>query len=382
VLKFIHLFRQQRTTPMLLTRWFGKRIIRTCRATFRPSLEALDQRIALSSLPIFFVQPGQSIQAAVDEAPAKGAVIEIEPGTYSEAIVVAKRNIQLVGLGGGSGPGVVLQNPGGQATGITVTSAAKNFVLQNITVQNFDGNGVSLQADGFVLSHVTATNDGDYGLFPEFSANGLIEFCTASGNDDTGIYIGQSQDVVITQNTAFGNVIGIEVENSSQVQVLNNEAYDNVAGILVDLLPGLSVRNANDSLIAGNYVHDNNHANFAPSDDLAFFVPSGIGIFVLGADQTSVVGNLVTGNQFVGVGVASTTFLTSLAGISVAGIEPNPDGTMIHDNVVSGNGSSSPFTTIPGADLLWDGAGMHNCWSDNTYGTSFWPRSPLPLPSC
>jgi hypothetical protein len=55
---------------------------------------------------------------------------------------------------------------------------------------------------------------------------------------------------------------------------------------------------------------------------------------------------------------------------------------MVDDNVVTGNGSSSPFTTIPGADLLWDGAGKDNCWNENDYGTSFWPLSPLPLPSC
>jgi parallel beta-helix repeat protein len=328
------------------------------------------------------VQPGQSIQAAVNAAPASGAEIDIEPGTYQEAVVVAKQGIQLVGLGGGSDPGVVLQNPGGQATGITVTSKANHFVLRNITVQNFEENGVSLNANGFVLSHVTAVNDGDYGLFPEFSANGLIEYCTATGNADTGIYVGQSHDVVIAHSTAFGNVIGIEVENSAHVQVLSNEAYDNVAGILVDLLPGLTVKTAHDNLVADNSVHDNNHVNFATPGDLASFVPSGTGILILGADRTTVEGNHVTGNQFVGIGVASTTFLASLAGIPVTGIKPNPDQTAVHDNVVQGNGTNSPLPAIPGADLLWDGAGAHNCWSGNVFDTSFWPMSPLPLPSC
>jgi parallel beta-helix repeat protein len=352
------------------------------RHSYRPCLEGLEERVALSNVPTLVVQPGQSIQAAVDAAPATGAVIDIEPGRYLESLVIAKPGIQLVGLTDKSGHGVVLQNPGGQATGITVTSAAHNFVLRDITVAKFDQNGVTLDVNGFVLSHVTAANDGDYGLFPEFSANGLIEYCTVSGNSDTGIYVGQSNDVVIAHNTTFANVNGIEVENSSHVQVLANESYDNVAGILVDLLPGLFVKVAADNLIAGNYVHDNNHANFASPGDLGAFVPSGTGILILGADRTTLDDNLVTGNQFAGIGLASTTFLASLAGVPVTGIEPNPDQTIVQNNVVTGNGSASPFPTIPGADLLWDGTGKHNCWSGNVFVTSFWPLSPLPLPSC
>jgi parallel beta-helix repeat protein len=374
---------------MFLSRCCGLRTrkarLATARADgqkYRPCFEALEQRVALSDLPIFVVQPGQSIQAAVDAAPASGAVIDIEPGTYREALVVAKPDIQLIGLGAGNGQRVVLENPGGQATGITVTSTAQDFVLQDITVRNFDENGVSLKVNGFVLSHVKAANDGEYGLFPEFSANGLIEYCTATGSHDTGIYVGQSHDVVIAHNKAFDNVIGIEIENSSHVQALANESYDNVAGILVDLLPGLRVKVAADNRIAENYVHDNNQANFPTHGDLASFVPTGTGILILGADRTTVEANRVTGNQFVGIGLASTTFLSSLAGIPVTGIEPDPDGTVVHDNVVLGNGSNSPFPTIPGADLLWDGAGEHNCWSGNEFVTSFWPLSPLPLPSC
>jgi parallel beta-helix repeat protein len=364
------------------TRKAGLAAVRASRKAYWPRLEVLEQRVALSHLQTILVQPGQSIQAALEAAPATGAVIDIEPGTYLEALMVAKPHIQLVGLQDANGRGVVLQNPGGQSTGITVTSAAHDFVLQNITVRDFDENGVSLQVNRFVLSHVRAVNDGEYGLFPEFSAHGLIEYCTAIGNDDTGIYVGQSRDVVIAHSTAFDNVIGIEVENSSLVQVLANESHDNAAGILVDLLPGLTIKAAAHNLIAGNYVHDNNHVNFASPGDLASFVPTGTGILILGADRTTVEDNLVTGNQFVGVGVASTTFLTSLAGIPVTGIEPNPDGTVVQANVVLGNGGQSPFPTIPGADLLWDGAGKHNCWSANVFETSFWPLSPLPLPTC
>src|SRR5262249_52096806 len=181
----------------------------------------------------------------------------------------------------------------------------------------------------FRLSRVTAADNGEYGLFPVLSANGIIEDCTASGHADTGIYVGQSRNVVIRKSTAFDNVIGIEIENSTHVTAIGNESYDNTAGILVDLLPGLEVNSAKDNAVIGNYVHDNNHANFAVPGEIESFVPPGIGILVLGADQTTVAGNLVTGNDLVGIGLASTQLLTTLAGLPpspLAGIDPAPDG--------------------------------------------------------
>jgi parallel beta-helix repeat protein len=66
--------------------------------------------------------------------------------------------------------------------------------------------------DNFLLSHVTATDNGEYGLFPVFCNGGVIEHCTASGHTDTGIYVGQSSNVEMSFNNAHGNVQGLEIE--------------------------------------------------------------------------------------------------------------------------------------------------------------------------
>src|SRR5207245_3376566 len=99
--------------------------------------------------------------------------------------------------------------------------------------------------------------------------------CTASGHEDTGIYVGQSHDVQIRHNIAFANVNGIEIENSSQVRAVANETYDNVAGMLVLLLPGLIVNTFSDILVAGNGVHHNNHVNLAEAGGFVSFVAGG-----------------------------------------------------------------------------------------------------------
>jgi parallel beta-helix repeat protein len=362
--------------------------------SFRPSLELLEQRTVLSASfglaflgPASFgpthvvevVHPGESIQAAVNHAPV-GAEIDVLPGTYSESVTVATQGIHLVGLHDRHGAGVILVNPGGAANGITVTAAGAGFELREFTVRSFDDNGVVLNGvNGFVLSHVTTTDNGDYGLFPVHSTHGTIVNCTASGHRDTGIYVGQSSDIAVLGNTTFANVSGIEIENCTRVRVVGNDSHDNTAGLAVFLLPGLSVTASSDILVAGNFIHDNNHPNFGDPGDEVSFLPPGTGILVLGADRVTVVGNRVTGNDTVGIGVASTLLLGVIAGLppeAFAGIEPNPDGVRVLGNWVKGNGHAPAIAFLPGADLLWDGSGTGNWWAWNAFDTSF----PLALP--
>lgn len=329
--------------------------------------------------PDLIVHCGGSIQAAVDAAET-GSVIQIEPGTYSEAISVNKPGIQLIG----SGDGVVIQNPGDEENGITVSDNADGFVLKNVTVQNFEENGVfMIRVDKFVLSHVTAINNGEYGLFPLFCSHGSIEHCVASGHTDTGIYVGQSSDIEMSFNSANANVNGLEIENCSNVAATKNQSYDNVAGILVVLLPGLTTKTSSNIMVSNNHVYNNNHVNFSePGGGFENFVPSGSGILIVGTDQTTVQDNNVGDNHFVGIATVSTLILGSLGGIppeAFADIEPNPDGARIISNVLSNNGSVPPANIpLPGVDLLWDGSGSNNCWKDNIFKSSF----PSILPTC
>jgi len=327
------------------------------------------------------VHPGESIQAAVNAA-RPGDVIAIEPGRYAEAVHVMVPRLRLVGRGD-RGSGVVVENPGGEDNGITVAPGSDGFALVNVTVRGFEENGVLLTGvRGFPLSQLTAQDNGEYGLFPVHSRDGVIERCRASGHNDTGIYVGQDTNVAVLRSVTFANVNGIEFENSQHVQALGNDTYDNVVGILVVLLPGLDAKTSSDVLVAGNRVHDNNHPNFAPPGDLASFVPTGSGILVVGADHVTVAENLVTRNHFVGIGVASTLVLGQLAGLppeAFSDIEPDPDFDRIVGNLVIRNGAvASPIPFVPAVDLLWVPAGVGNCWRRNRFMTSF----PDPLPRC
>ena len=328
------------------------------------------------------VMSGASIQAAVNEA-KPGTIIFIKPGTYSESIHVDKAGIQLVGMNENCKE-IIIQNPGSEENGIEVTANGTGFVLKNVTVQNFKDNGVLLTGvDSFVLDHVKAINNKEYGLFPVLSHHGVISNCSATGSSDTGIYVGQSTDIEVHHNIAFANVSGFEIENCTNVKASFNESYNNAGGLLVFLLPGLKVKTASNILITKNYIHDNNHANFStPAGGFEFFVPSGSGILFVGSDNTTIKNNIVKHNNFVGVATVSTLIIGTIGGLppeAFADIEPNPDNAKIIENTLIQNGTvAPPGLPLPAADLLYDGSGTNNCWSNNIYTTSY----PLVLPAC
>jgi parallel beta-helix repeat protein len=329
--------------------------------------------------------PYQTIQAAVNAA-RPGDTIEIFDGNYKEAVTVSTPGLTLTAAPGAR---VVIQNPGHAANGVTVADpsggALTGFKLEHVTVRGFKENGVFLSGvTGFVLRDVTARNNGLYGLFPVLSADGLITQCTASGSNDTGIYVGQSQDVVVRDNVAFNNVNGIEIENSVGVRAVFNTVHHNTVGILEDLLPGfpLAFEVAADNTIAGNTVFANNRRNTAPKDDIAAVEPPGTGIAVVGGDHARVVNNTVSGNAFAGIAVLSGNDLLALAPQGTphypAGVDPNADNTLVRRNQVLGNGflpSVPPGFPQP-ADLVWTGTGTNNHWQNNVFATS----TPAKLP--
>ena len=377
-------FRNNRKYSILGTLFFCALLFSGCKkditSTADNQLKTGNNKISsLPDRPDVIVHSGSSIQAAVNAA-HPFSVILIQPGTYNEAIVVSKKGIVLIGAPGG----VIIQNPGDEENGITVKDNSDGFVLRNVTVKNFKENGVYLShVNGFLISQVSAVDNGEYGIFPVFCHNGIVDHCTASGHSDTGIYIGQSSDILISDNVAYANVNGLESENSNNIVITRNTSYNNVLGILVVLLPGLEVKTSHDIVVSKNYIHDNNHINFSsPGGGFENYIPSGVGVLNLGSDRTIIKENLIKNNNFLGLATVSTLVLGALAGLpssAFADIEPNPDGNKIIQNTLVNNGTVAPAgIPFPAVDLLWDGSGLNNCWSNNIFTSSY----PSPLPGC
>ncbi len=365
-----------------------------------------------SSAHTIVVHSGGSIRAALAQA-SPGDRVQVLPGVYHEgsqgdlnAITITASGIELVGLSSPNRP-VVLENGGAQSFGIWVSpsdstgvgpqsdpehppcglSGARihGFSLSGFTVKGFDEDGVHLACiDGFALTNNIVDGNGVYGFFPVVSRNGFVSNNEVMNtNMDAAIYVGQSDNVLITANRVHDNLLGIEVENSRNCAVVANEVHGNTLGIVVDIMPFLEIGTQQNTFVSLNRVHDNNRENTAEAGDPLGALPSGIGILLVGADTTTITANTVTGNQYVGVGVVSFCLETALLGLPCDGldIEPQPDGNRIFGNFVHGNGTvpvADPLLDAFRADLTWDGTGNGNCWNANAFGTSV----PLVLPSC
>ncbi|MDQ7029990.1 MAG: right-handed parallel beta-helix repeat-containing protein [Ardenticatenia bacterium] len=198
----------------------------------------------------------------------------------------------------------------------------------------------------------------------------------ATGINDAGIYAGQCENVIIRESEAYGNVIGIEVENTNGFEIYNNRAYDNALGIFVDLLPQLEAKVSLRGKVYDNVSENNNGENFAPPGELAAQVPSGLGLFILAADQNEVYNNVIRGNKTAGIALFNLRIAFEEDEIDVG---PNPEDNWIHDNQLENNGFDPDPSVrelgIPGADILWDGSGANNRF-DQPGAKSFPPVLP------
>ncbi len=372
--------------------------------------------LAIAAVPAsartLIVHPGASIRAAISQA-LPGDRIVVLPGIYKEgapgdlnALTVTIDGIELLGSSGPGNP-VVLENAGAQSFGVWVSPANSagpgpesddehppcgfdgsrihGFSIRGFTLRGFQKHGLHLACvDGFHISNNVSENNAVYGLFPVVSSNGFLTSNVVRGTSlDAGIYVGQSDSVVIAGNRSENNLIGLEVENSRNCSVLGNELSNNTLGILVDILPFLVKKTQDTTLVANNRVHDNNRVNTGIPGDITAVIPSGTGILVLGGHAATVTLNKIENNGFTGIAVASLCLGLALQENPCTGLDVDPDPSNNHIilNELANNGTipqADPFFDSLRADLIWDGSGTGNCWSDNRFTTS----TPPVLPSC
>jgi len=176
-----------------------------------------------------------------------------------------------------------------------------------------------------------------------------VENCTISGATDTGIYVGQSDQIIVRNNTAFGNVSGIEIENSYNADVHDNDSHDNAAGILIFDLPKLAQQGGHNIRVFNNTILHNNGPNFAQGT--VSQVPSGTGCFVMANHDVELFGNTIEQNNSMGFAVISYLILSQDLGDG--GYYPFPYRIYAHDNVNPCDGSAQSNGTSPDPQNLF-----------------------------
>lgn len=244
------------------------------------------------------------------------------------------------------------------------------LTLEDFAIEDPKGDAIKVTgADGLVIRRVRAewtggpkSTNGGYGLYPVQCKNVLIEDSVAIGASDAGIYVGQSEHVVIRRNKVMRNVAGIESENTKYADIYENTATENTGGILVFDLPDLPVKGGRSTRVFDNEVFANNTDNFAPEGNIAATVPPGTGIMLLATDQVEVFNNRLRDNKTMHLVLAS--YYVTRKPMNDKDYDPYPEGIYIHDNTFVGGGDSPSGLLVkllalklgkPFPDILYDG---------------------------
>lgn len=247
------------------------------------------------------------------------STIEIPAGFYqlnTQLILDNKKSIKIKGAGMDQ---TVLSFRNLKSGGEGVKIVGENITVEDFTIEDAPGDGIKAQhTDGITFKRVNVTwtngdksKNGTYAIYPVQCKNVMIDECIASHSKDAGIYVGQSENIVVKNSLAFGNVAGIEIENSDNAEVFGNTARDNSGGILVFNLPGLPKSDGKGTKIYDNDILDNNHENFAtpigegPNGNTVTMIPPGSGIVLLAAKEVEVYNNRIFRNKTTGVAIAS-----------------------------------------------------------------------------
>lgn len=200
----------------------------------------------------------------------------------------------------GAGPDKTILSFKGQlgaGEGLLVTS--DDVVLRGFAVEDSRGDGIkSKGADRIVYKDIRVEwtggpkpTNGAYGVYPVSSSQILIDGVSVKGASDAGIYVGQSEQIIVRNSFVSENVAGIEIENSNHADVFANTATGNTGGILVFDLPNLPRMGGGAVRVYGNKVFANDTANFAPKGNIVASVPRGTGVLVMANDGVHVFDN-------------------------------------------------------------------------------------------
>ncbi len=276
-----------------------------------------------------------------------GDVIEFGAGKFEFTSTLSLDVSDVTIRGQGEDKTILAFDQQGQGTGgegILVTSK-ENFTIENLAVEDAKGDAIKVNGcEGVTFRNVRAAwtggpkeTNGGYGLYPVLCRNVLIEDCIVRDASDAGIYVGQSENIIVRRNRAEHNVAGIEIENSINADVYENVATDNTGGILVFSLPDLPKKNGHHCRVYNNQIIENNHPNFAPKGNIVASVPVGTGIMILANRNVEVFDNTIENNQNISLSICSYQVTQRPFEQDVV-YDPYCEAIYVHDNKFIGGG--------------------------------------------
>ena len=325
--------------------------------------------ISAANASVIRVEAGDGAQerlqtALIDARP--GDVVQLGPGRFDigDSLSLDQPHVRVRGAGADRTI-LAFDKQSAGADGFLVTG--DHDLVEDLAIENPKGNGIKAKGvDGIVFRKLRVEwtagpkeTNGAYGVYPVSSKHVLIDSVLVKGASDAGIYVGQSQEIIIKDSAAAYNVAGIEIENCYHADVHDNLATHNAGGILVFDLPGLPQMGGHSVRVYHNRVVDNDTPNFAPKGNIVASVPTGTGVMVMANRDVHVFDNTIDGNGSVAILLAA--YLKTFTDPTY---NPLPRDVSAHDNHVGRNGFAPTFDGGPilakilGGSIsptMWDG---------------------------
>lgn len=298
-----------------------------------------------------------------------GSIIQLPEGKFELDRTLSLSVDQVTIRGKGMGKTILsFKNQVAGSEGLMISS--NQVKLEDFAIEDTKGDALKLKgSQGVTIRRVRTewtrgpnTDNGAYGIYPVECKDVLIEDSVSIGASDSGIYVGQSENIVVRRNRAEFNVAGIEIENSRFAEVYENQAKHNTGGILVFNLPDLPNQGGRYTRVYKNEIIENNTENFAAKGNIVGIVPKGTGILLVAAKDVEVFDNTVRNHTTTSIAVAAYG-ITSKP-IHDARYNPFSSGIYIHHNRFTESGSAPSGFLIrtlslvvgkPLPDVLYDG---------------------------
>lgn len=314
------------------------------------------------------VTPGESVQGALDAAPA-GATVVLAAGTYRENLEIT-RPVTLRGepgaiLARAAEPGDsacngdeeaaeagislqvgvcvhgVLGPPAGPEDDLpSVVEPVAGVSIRNLTLTGFDAGVESVGTSGMLLRGLTVAESRDAGVLVFFGDGTVMRDLTATGGlGFAALSARASRHVQLLDNTTAGNAgLGMALADVTDAQVTGNTLRDGAGGLVAwDSEGGPPLQGLR---VTGNTVVDNTRV----FDDGSGIIFGHLGVAAFGSVDSTVSGNRVLGN-----GAAVDGSPLSGFGIALADATDLFGGAPASTTRITGNhiaGSTTPVLNL------------------------------------
>ncbi|MCO5383002.1 MAG: right-handed parallel beta-helix repeat-containing protein [Methanosarcina barkeri] len=200
----------------------------------------------IGSAEIIYVEPGNSIQAAVNNS-TTGDFVIVKAGEYEENIVV---NVS----------GLTISSESGSPDGVLVRGREKNSSIfevkaDNVTISGFNITGLEEvfsvpETSGSANSSYSGSSDAERGQTSGSGSDRLISQWDGVGCPSAGICLEQVNNCTIEKNVFFKNRYGVYLQNSRNSTLLKNTFFRN--GIWLD--EGCSQNLLVNNMVEGSYI--------------------------------------------------------------------------------------------------------------------------------